>query len=304
MQALIEPPRPAPMLADLHWFTALLHLENGQITAALRAMMNARAANGTAGKLWYRHVFESVMDWWTATLPLPMPDSTIARIRQTASATDVSNWSELTRLDRSPDADIRLALMRQSLDVANRSEALRLYTVGTLSLRLDDAAAAKTASVSLTRLASSDSADWFVRALDSELRARRAWQEGSAALALRILDEVEPGAVSGAANVIPFMAHAHRRYLRGELLSTLGRDTEALSWFGSLGALSAPECAFRAPAQLRQAEIYEQRGNLTDAVAHYSRVVELWQDADPEIQPLVEAARRKMTTLLRDRTKQ
>lgn len=32
----------------------------------------------------------------------------------------------------------------------------------------------------------------------------------------------------------PFVSRANERYLRGEVLSTLGRDAEALQWFASL----------------------------------------------------------------------
>jgi tetratricopeptide (TPR) repeat protein len=191
-----------------------------------------------------------------------------------------------------------LALTRQALGVPNRIEALRLYTLGVLSLRLSDHAGASTASASLARLATSDSSEWFVRALDAELRARRAAHDGNPAEGLRILEAVELGPVSvGATNVVPFFAHAQHRYLRGELLAAVGRHAEAVRWFASLGALSVPESPFRAPAQLRQAELYERLGNNAEAAAHYARFLELWRDSDPELQPMVVAARQHWAAL-------
>ncbi len=37
------------------------------------------------------------------------------------------------------------------------------------------------------------------------------------------------------------------------------------------------------------------------ATYHYGKLVELWKDADPELQPRVEAARRTVSALSRDR---
>jgi tetratricopeptide (TPR) repeat protein len=293
LQELIGPQRAAGTIADLHWFVALLHLENGQLAAARGAMTDALAANAVVPAVWHRRTFELITDWWSAALPLPAPDSTLDRIRHTASSSNVSLPSGKSNFESSASGEpLWIALTRQALGNPNRFEALRLYTVGTVSLRLSDRASASTASAALARLAASNASDWFVHALDGELRARRAWHDGRPEQALTILDQVELGPVSvGATNIVPFLAHAQRRYLRGQLLSAVGRDAEALQWFASLGALSVPETPFRALAHLRQAEIHERLGNRSEAVTHYSRFVALWQNSDPELQPLVEAAR-------------
>src|SRR5690606_23840828 len=39
------------------------------------------------------------------------------------------------------------------------------------------------------------------------------------------------------------------------------------------------------------AELYEEKGDVVRAAAHYARLAELWADADPELQPRVESAR-------------
>ena len=93
------------------------------------------------------------------------------------------------------------------------------------------------------------------------------------------------------------MAHAQRRYLRGELLMALGRYTEALPWFASLGSLSVPESPFRGLAHLRQAEIYEGLGNRAEAAKYYQQVLELWRDADLEVRPMRDAARQHLAAL-------
>jgi tetratricopeptide (TPR) repeat protein len=295
---LVEPQRGAGMIAELRRFAALLHLANGQLAAAQGAMSHALAANAAAPGHWHRRTFELVSDWWFATLPIPYPDSTLERVRRTAFSSDAPPWQG--GAETAIDDPIWFGEIRKALGAPRRLEALRLYTLGTISLRLKDDAAARAASDSLALLAARAPSDWFVRAFDCELRARRAWHEGKPEQALRIMDELEAGPVTvGATMVVPFLARAHERYLRGELLSAVGRDAEALPWFASLATLSVPESPFRAPAHLRQAEIHERLGNRSEAARHYARFVELWRESDPELQPLVNAARQHQATLSR-----
>jgi hypothetical protein len=49
--------------------------------------------------------------------------------------------------------------------------------------------------------------------------------------------------------------------------------------------------AFRADAEELRGRIAEQRGDTTAAIGAYRNLVELWRDADPELQPRVAAAR-------------
>jgi tetratricopeptide (TPR) repeat protein len=290
LEMLIQAQRAPGMIADLRWFTALLHLQSGQLLAARRALTEANRVNAVAPAGWHRRTFARVAEWSMATLPLPYPDSMLERIRRSASLS-------LTAGDSQPaaDDDIWFDVMHQALSAPQRVEALRLYTVGVLSLRLRDAAAAKAAATSLSRLAMSPAADWFARAFDNELRARIAWQEGRPEQALRILEEQQLGPVSvGSINIVPFMSNAHARYLHGELLMALGRPAEALPWFASLGALSVPESALRAPMQLRLAQIHERLGNSTEAAKHYRRFLSLWQNSDPALQTMVDTARRQL----------
>ncbi len=47
----------------------------------------------------------------------------------------------------------------------------------------------------------------------------------------------------------------------------------------------------------RLGALYEQRGDPAKAVYSYGKLVELWLDADPELQPRVDAARRAIEAL-------
>jgi eukaryotic-like serine/threonine-protein kinase len=49
------------------------------------------------------------------------------------------------------------------------------------------------------------------------------------------------------------------------------------------------------------ARLYDAQGDLENAAVYYARFVELWNDADPELQPRVTAARTRLEEIVRDR---
>jgi tetratricopeptide (TPR) repeat protein len=49
----------------------------------------------------------------------------------------------------------------------------------------------------------------------------------------------------------------------------------------------------------RLAELYDAKGNREKAMSHYSRFVDLWKDADADLQPLVQKARERLAQLQR-----
>ena len=54
---------------------------------------------------------------------------------------------------------------------------------------------------------------------------------------------------------------------------------------------------YLAPTHKRLGELYEQQGNREKAAAHYAAFVDLWKNADPELQAQVAAARLKLAKL-------
>jgi tetratricopeptide (TPR) repeat protein len=52
---------------------------------------------------------------------------------------------------------------------------------------------------------------------------------------------------------------------------------------------------------IRLAERYDERGDLERAAGYYARFVELWAEADPDLQPRVEAARLRLDEIVRER---
>jgi len=51
----------------------------------------------------------------------------------------------------------------------------------------------------------------------------------------------------------------------------------------------------------RLARLYDELGDLEQAAGYYGRFVELWTDADPDLQPRVEAARARLEEIVRER---
>jgi tetratricopeptide (TPR) repeat protein len=76
----------------------------------------------------------------------------------------------------------------------------------------------------------------------------------------------------------------YERYLNTPWLGRLG-DSD---WYALAGIYE------------RLAGLYELRGDRERAAHYYNRFVELWQDADPELQPRVQAARRALERLLQE----
>ena len=51
------------------------------------------------------------------------------------------------------------------------------------------------------------------------------------------------------------------------------------------------------PVLRRLGELYEAKGDRANAARYYSRFVELWKDADPELQPQVAEIRSRLARL-------
>jgi hypothetical protein len=55
------------------------------------------------------------------------------------------------------------------------------------------------------------------------------------------------------------------------------------------------------PMLERLGQLYDEQGDLEDAAKHYAQFVELWADADDELQPRVRAAQARLEEILAER---
>jgi tetratricopeptide (TPR) repeat protein len=57
----------------------------------------------------------------------------------------------------------------------------------------------------------------------------------------------------------------------------------------------------RGPALERLGQLYDEAADLENAAKYYAQFVELWQDADPELQPRVQAAQQRLNEIFAER---
>ena len=51
----------------------------------------------------------------------------------------------------------------------------------------------------------------------------------------------------------------------------------------------------------RLGQLYDEQGDLENAAKYYAQFVELWAEADPELQPRVEAAQKRLDEIFAQR---
>ena len=151
------------------------------------------------------------------------------------------------------------------------------------------------------------------RAADSDIRAARDPELSLASGAVALAEKRFPEAVAA-------LQHASRTNMVSDhacricVLPLLGRAYEAMGQPDSAVAtyqrfLSTgdniriyPDGVWRATVLFRLGDLYAQRGDRTRAAAYFEKFVTLWKDADPELKPRVDAARRRIVELRKPAT--
>jgi tetratricopeptide (TPR) repeat protein len=172
---------------------------------------------------------------------------------------------------------------------------LRTYLLGLLDARLGNAARAAQYARELGAMPAPADAGSLTRDLAAGIRAESAARRGRPAEVITAFEGVRRESWYEMATASPFFAQPRERFVEAEALEAAGRDAEAVPLYRSLGGQgSLFELPYMAPAQLRLGEIAERQGRTDEAAEHYSRVIELWRDADAPLQPLVREARARL----------
>ncbi|MDP9349615.1 MAG: tetratricopeptide repeat protein, partial [Gemmatimonadota bacterium] len=172
---------------------------------------------------------------------------------------------------------------------------LRLHQLGVLEARLGNMGRALEYAREIERVGTlPPDARMPASSIADGVRAQVAWLGGPVADRLAVLDrawrEHNPKP-----EVFPYVfTPAHPRFLRAELLRGAGQHREALRWYQSVLEDFDSGIVYAAPVHLHTAEILDRLGRRAEAVQHYRRFVELWREADPELQPLVARARKRL----------
>jgi hypothetical protein len=226
---------------------------------------------------------------WLSLVPLvPTNRETLNRLRAEVEALDPSTVT----------ASGNPSFWFNALE--DRHEIIRMYLAGALAARLGDVSPARAYAERLRGSRPPKEGGTVTSDLATGLRAQAARAEGLTEDALAALEEVQMDIFYQMPMASPYDGQVLERYLRGVLLQETGRYEEALGWLAHLGGVGAAELAFLPAAALRQAEIYEALDEPTKAAEQYAEFVEMWRDADPELQPIVEEVRANLKRLLPD----
>lgn len=212
-----------------------------------------------------------------------------------------------------------LAALRDTLadwDPPSTRDSIRQdYLLARLTARLGDQGGALRGAARMesrsAMLGSVDStqAQAMARDLALAVRADVAWRRGGRVEALALLERWQPEKwwiakptmtkpdPDDLSSLLPGHAYSYERWMRAELLSSLGRPREAVHWYAGLGFVMGEEMRYLGPARLRMGELYERLGEREQAIEQYVRVLKLWRGCDPEFRPLIEDVRGRVSRL-------
>jgi len=87
----------------------------------------------------------------------------------------------------------------------------------------------------------------------------------------------------------------------GDVHATAGQADSAIVWYVRVLETPSKQAPNRSFLFERLGQLYDEQGDLENAALYYARFVELWADADPELQPRVVAARARLEEIIRER---
>jgi tetratricopeptide (TPR) repeat protein len=174
---------------------------------------------------------------------------------------------------------------------------IRSYLLGLTEARLGNANLANRFADEAETAEVSRTAGSMPQDLARSIRSQILLRQGKDAEALVELEQLAMQTWYGQTMASPLYCQVYERFTRAELLHRLARHQEALAWYGSLVETSPFELPYLAVAHLRRAEIYDELDQPERAAEHYARFVEMWKDADPRFQPMVESASRRLEEL-------
>ena len=221
----------------------------------------------------------------------------IAPFAPHADLREVQRSLDRVRQPATPPAPNSGVFFRVHYDISRHA---RLYLEGMYAALADDFGAAARSATELEASPGTVDQRKLGRNLAQGIRAEVALRQGDSAQSLQHLGRaMEP--VTYLLHASAFYAGARERYRRGQLLEQAGKNEEALHFFTMLESQNFVESAYLAPSLLARGRISEKIGRGDAAAQHYARVLELWKDADPALQPMVDSARAGLQRLRGER---
>ncbi len=222
---------------------------------------------------------------WRAAMPfLKVPEAELSRLRDSLQI-----WPVPTDI---PYARVPDALLPH----------IKHYLLGLVSARLGASDEAVRHAAALEQATSPPDPNGLRRDLALEIRALAATETGRFQEALSIIEGMELRTSALQDQFSPFNRRPLGRYLRAELLFAAGRNEEALGWHAAWHSWSfTPEGVWRSPAHRTMGKIAERLGEFETARRHYAAFIARWRDADPRLQPEVDAVKQRLNDLASER---
>jgi tetratricopeptide (TPR) repeat protein len=221
---------------------------------------------------------------------LPMPPASELRLEKERAALD-----SIRQPASGPTPEMSVFITANS----GGYQQIKTYLDGLYGALNGDTALANRAAGLLPTLPGSAMAQAAEGILSDGIRAEVAYRQQRWDDALRLLNKPRVAPNYLVAGSSPFFSGARERFRLAELFARSGRNDEAIRWYSSFDNLSMFDAPLLAPSLLRKAEIYERQGKKAEAIGAYQRFVDLWRDADADLQPMVAQARERIQALQR-----
>jgi tetratricopeptide (TPR) repeat protein len=274
IRLMTAPDRSPEVRANGNLWLAYVYLAGGRVSAARQEFERARSVSPTAVWVYYEMVAASLSFF-------PSDDAEVERLAALAGS-----------LPAEPTGAPVEPRLLQGVEAH-----VRRFVEGIAAARLGRTPGVRAAASELSRLGGITEAPSLGDDLARTVSGYAALRAGSPAEALAQLEGMEMTGGYFLSFFSSFHSHAFARWVRASALEQAGRGEDADRWYATLVWTTPTEIVYRAPAELARGRIAEAAGRPADAAAHYERFAELWRDADAELQPEVEEARRAAARL-------
>ncbi|GMQ82294.1 MAG: hypothetical protein BMS9Abin05_1740 [Rhodothermia bacterium] len=217
--------------------------------------------------------------------------------------------SVLPLYDRSENDIVKMQYELEQMDLPARdvpgheeiSEYVESYLQGILAWRAGDRDVLDRSAAFVTEGYERIPEDELLRSVSEELRGLQMWLDGNLDAAIEAFRNARPDGIYFL-DYTRLSARGQPPWFLAETLVERGSQAdliEAIDWFSSLPPLFAIlGAAQTAPGWERMAQLHDQLGNADEAIRYYGLFADRWKEADPELQPRVEAAIVRVNVLL------
>jgi serine/threonine protein kinase/tetratricopeptide (TPR) repeat protein len=277
---LTESSRSVPVRVTGHILASYLEVGRGRVSAALRELDRAEGLHADAA---LAH---------GALLKLLLPG-------KPASTTELKQLHE--RLEHwTPRPDSMTGITNQYFDYGTPATlpVVKDFLLGIVEARLGGGTQALARARSLESVKLRESYGHAAQDLARTIRAEVLIASGDTAGAAREFEPARFDVWYTLAMRSPIESLLYSRWRRAQMLAAAGRVEEALVAYQAFAEVGPSDLALEAASQVERARLQERLGHRAAARHHYARFIELYQDADPDLQPQVTQARRRMAALM------